>query len=191
LSAEDLLNSAFLELHVGSLYDIALGTTYDYWNQDKRQYFCCGLRLQNDKLSGIGCGAGARALGLLLLYDWAGDRIVVKGDDLSTEWRDGSIDISADLLVMLLEVDGTDWLDFAGLGFISACEIATHLREPRMIAALDEKFGLGVWRKRFVEYSHGNASTLADAIYEAQQRGLIRFRAVNADEKKPQASVNP
>lgn len=158
-----------------------MGTTYDYWNQDKRQYFNCGLRLQNDKRSGIGRGAGARALGLLLRHDWAGDRIAVMADDRSPEWRDGASDISVDLIVMLVEVDGTGWLDFDGLEFTTVCEIATLLRDPRVIGALDEKFGAAVWRKRFAECSRRNTLTLAYQIHEAQERGIIRFRTADAE----------
>lgn len=158
-----------------------MGTTYDYWNQDKRQYFSCGLGIENDKRSGIGRGSSARALGLLLRYDWAGDRIAVIGDDQSTEWRDGAIDISVDLMLMLLDIDGTGWIDFDGCGFAPACELATYVRYPRLIAVLDAMFGPAGWRKRFEDHSRANSSTLANDIYEAQQRGIISFRAAEAE----------
>lgn len=154
-----------------------VGTTYDYWNQDERQYFSSGLLIQNDKKSGVGRGAGARALALLLRCDWAGDRIALMGDEESLEWRDGATDISIDVIALLLDVDGTDWLELDGLGFDVACSLAMHLNHPGLLVALDEKFGPAGWRKRFVESSRSHTSDFADRIFEAQRRGIIRFRA--------------
>lgn len=153
-----------------------MGTTYSYWNQDKRQYFSCGLWGEASKKWGIGCGSAARALGLLLRYDWSGDRIAVMGDDQPMDWTREAIDVSVDVMVMLVDVEGPESLDLVGFNFTAVCELATHLRHARIIATLDEQFGPSVWRRRFANQSHGS-SMLAQEIYEAQRRGIIRFLA--------------
>lgn len=152
-----------------------MGTCYAYRNHDKAQYFDCGLACWNNKRSGLGCGPGARAMGLLLCADWSGDRISVENDSDSLDWQDGAIDIEVDVVLMLLETDGVEWLDVAGTGFHVASALAIHLRHPALIASLDKHFGPSAWKKRHADHVSRNTRTFDDAVHAALARGIVKF----------------
>lgn len=118
-----------------------MGATYRYVNHDLRQSFDCGLGRWNSKWSGVGCNAGARALGILLSRTWGSCRIALVGD-FSDEFellRTGYEDITVDVAVMLLESDGaSSWLDLNQPDDLQyAGDLALHLKLSWLATELD------------------------------------------------------
>jgi hypothetical protein len=160
-----------------------MGVYYHYVNHDKRQHFICGLCSWDDRFSGIGRGPGARALAILLSErgTWRNDRISVIGDDGvdSKEFEYifvNYIDIEIEAQLMLLDVDGVEWIeaviDSSPNAFSNLCQFAIHLRRPDVIALLDAKYGVGNWQRRYEEYLKRNTDTWSQKIVEAGNRRL-------------------
>lgn len=136
-----------------------MSISHFYANTDKRQYFDCGIFGWDNRFRAIGLGPGARALAILLSErgTWRNDRISVVAEtdpefgDFYEHWL--NIEIEAEL--MLLDVDGFDWLDDqvhdSTSAFLRLCDFAIYLRDPLVTRYLDGKFGVGNWNRRYRE----------------------------------------
>ena len=100
-----------------------MGEYFEYVNHDKRLLFSIGFDGCNNKFSGIGYNIGARAFCLLLtqsdhfckiynhtlLGSWIGDKVSCIGDESLWEYEyDSYRDITANIIVMLYQIDGAE-----------------------------------------------------------------------------------
>lgn len=102
-----------------------MGEYFEYVNHSKKLKFDIGLNAYNNKFSGIGITLGARAFCLLLtksehfnkvyrhtlIGSWIGDKVSCIGDE--TKWDnkyDRYLDITANIIVMLYQIDGSEKL---------------------------------------------------------------------------------
>jgi hypothetical protein len=130
-----------------------MGEVYFYVNLDRREHFSIGLGFQSNKHSGIGRNLGARALGLLLLGTWGGNRIAIIGDE-ATDGRyetlqQESRDITSRAVLMLFRDDERGLLGEAAthsslLAMLG--EFAAVFKIEAVREALDRRFG-AEWRK--------------------------------------------
>jgi hypothetical protein len=157
-----------------------MGVDYIYLNQDKRQYYRCGIFGWGSHFSAIGSGPGARALAILLSErgTWKNDRVSVVADT-SKEFDDiftSGVDIEVEVELMLLDVDGLEWiderLDQSIIAFTRMCEFAIQLRRPDVMKKLDKKFGVGKWQGRYEEYWKHNTNVWSQKVTEAGNRQL-------------------
>lgn len=143
-----------------------MGVDYYYLNHDKSQFFDSGLFGLNSRFEYIGSAPGARALAILLSErgTWMGDRISVIGDT-SEAFEDAfanGVEITVEAELMLLDVDGLDWLEarlaepYSVLTFKKAYAFATLLKRADVARALDNVFGAGKWQRQYQEYQKGN-----------------------------------
>lgn len=156
-----------------------MGVSYSYVNHDKRQYFTCGL-FTGDRFSSIGYGHSARALAILLSErgDWRGNRVSVIGDtsdEFAVLQRNG-LNVVVDVVLMLIEIDGLDWieaeLDNCTDAFMLLCNLALHLRRPDVLRLLDKKLGAGKWQRAYDNHVKGNTDLWLQKVIEARDRGL-------------------
>src|SRR4051812_772891 len=162
-----------------------MGSSYFYVNHDKAQFFNCGLFGSNDRYSQVGVGWGSRALGILLsdLGTWKGDRISVMSDEppeFDALVR-SAIDIEVEAELMLVDVDGLDWLEpwldsSIGGVFDHLCSFALLLRRADVTALLDRKFGVGKWQHRYKKHlqtqTNNNTDFWSQKVIDAKYRAL-------------------
>jgi hypothetical protein len=157
-----------------------MGVTYFYVNLDKRQFFTCGLFGRSSRYSGIGLGPSARALAILLSDrgTWRNDRISIVGDT-SEEFSDllwNGLNIEVEVVLMLIDVDGLEWveaeLDDDILAFEAMCDLAFHLRHLDVVRMLDRKHGAGKWQRKYEHHVRGNTDIWAEKVIEARDRGI-------------------
>lgn len=164
-----------------------MGVSYFYLNHDKSQFFDCGLYGCNDRFAFVGSGPGARALAILLSDrgTWMGDRISVIADTSNAfeEAFVNGVDISVEAELMLLDVDGIEWLETRlaqphSIGaFMDVCTFARLLRRSDATRALDNVFGAGKWQRKYAEHLQlNNSDTRSQAVLNAQSRGLKLLR---------------
>ena len=89
-----------------------MSDVYLYLNLDRREYLMVNALGGGNKVSSIGRNLGARALGLLLLDRWAGDRVQVAGesDALFEQAEAEFADIASVAADLVLARDGADEL---------------------------------------------------------------------------------
>jgi hypothetical protein len=158
-----------------------MGAEYYYVNHDKLQYFSCGVADENSKFSGLGMGLGARALAILLSDrgTWEGDRISVVNDysPMFLEIYQGYFDIQVEALLMLIDVDGLEWIDSelesSPSHFALACEIATYLKRRDVTHMLERKFGGGKWQERYNQHLKSDRTLRPREIAAASTRQLV------------------
>jgi hypothetical protein len=157
-----------------------MSVAYIYMNPDKKQFYHCGLLGFGSHFSAIGKGPGARALALLLSDrgTWKNDRISVVGDtsiDFENVYVDGT-DIEVEVELMLLDVDGPEWLEElleeSIIAFRTVCALAIQLRRPDVIKLLDKKFGVGKWQRTYENELKGNTDFWSQKIVDAGQRSI-------------------
>lgn len=157
-----------------------MGVDYIYLNQDKKQFFYCGIFGHSSRFSAIGTGPGARALAILLSRQgtWGDNRISVAADT-SKKFDDvflNGVDIEVEVGLMLLDVDGTDWieerLEDNIIAFKKMCGIAIQLRRPDVMKMLDKVFGKGKWQRKYENHLKGNTDTWSQKIADAGQRTI-------------------
>lgn len=153
---------------------------YAYVNHDKRQHYFCGMLGWRSDFAAIGCGPGARALGILLSDrgKWSRDRISVVSDT-SAELSDltaASVDIGVDVTLMLLDVDGTEWIDSqletSTEAFRRMCAIAIQLRRSDVLDMLNNRFGVGNWQRRYKAETDQSFDPWQIRLSEALKRGI-------------------
>ena len=157
-----------------------MGVDYVYLNGDKRQFFHCGLSGFSSRFSAIGAGPGARALAILLSErgSWRNDRISVVADT-SPEFDDVFLtgtDVGVEVELMLLDVDGLDWiegrLEDSGIAFENVCAYAIHLRRADVIRMLDKTFGAGVWQRKYERLLQSGAADWSQKVSDAGFRHI-------------------
>jgi hypothetical protein len=157
-----------------------MGVSYFYANQDKRQFFNCGLCGLNSRFWAIGSGPGSRALTILLssFGTWNGDRISVVADT-SEEFdelviRGINVEIEAEL--MLTQFDGLSWLeeqlDLSITTFTRVCCYALLLRHAGITEMLNRKYGVGKWQQQYENHLQANTDLWSEKVIEAKNRGL-------------------
>lgn len=102
-----------------------MGEYFKYTNHSKKLKFNIGLNAYKDKFSGIGLTLGARAFCLLLtqsdhfnkvyshtlIGSWIGDKVSCIGDETVWDYEYNSYqDITANIIVMLYQIDGAEEL---------------------------------------------------------------------------------
>jgi len=156
-----------------------MGVAYIYVNHDKGQFFR-GLLGWSSRFSAIGLGPGARALAILLSErgTWRNDRISVVGDT-SKEFDEifiNALDIEVEVDLMLIDVDGLEWveaeLERSILAFEKMCAFALLLRRSDLVSMLDKKFGVGKWQKRYAKHLQINTDLWSHKIVQAKNRSL-------------------
>jgi len=139
-----------------------MGIYYYYGNPDRKEYFSIGVGAEGIKRGSIGCGFGARALGLLLLEkesvpglagSWAEQRVIVFGDETASgdTFLEEGRDISSAVLLMLFADNGDALLDRADtddLLFLQLAELAIVHGANELAAALQRRFGAD-WKSRY------------------------------------------
>jgi hypothetical protein len=153
-----------------------MGLDYFYVNQDKDQFFDCGLFGTNSHFSRAGSAPGARALVILLSCgSWKGDRISVVSD-CSAEFEElvtHGLNVEVEAELMLIEFDGLDWIEeLLEVLFNRMCCYALLLRHPGIIDMLDRKYGVGKWQRRYEKHLQGNSDCWSQRVIDAQNRGL-------------------
>ena len=157
-----------------------LSASHIYVNQDREQYFDVGLFGASDNHKYVGCGPGARALGLLCNQgSWANCRITVMSDsfDEYCQVQQSFVNISVEAELMLLDTDGFRWVadshETGIIAFAQLCRFALFLDRHDVGEFLDKQYGRDKWRRKFDEHCKLNNSTHAtDLVVAAHQRGL-------------------
>lgn len=160
-----------------------MGVDYIYVNHDKGQFYYCGLLGWSSRFSAIGFGPGARALAILLSErgTWRYDRISVVADTAKEfdEIFISSVDIGVEVELMLIDVDGLEWieaeLERSALAFEKMSAFALLLRRSDIANMLDKKFGVGKWQRRYEKHLQANTDLWSQRIVEAQNRRLKIF----------------
>lgn len=135
-----------------------MGVSYFYVNHDKQQFFYSGLFGWNSRFTSLGCGPGARALGIVLSDGglWRGDRISAIGDSSDDYCRIArsfsDVEIEAEL--MLIDHDGLEWIELQDniIAFTRMCDYATYFRRQDIASLLDKTFGAGKWHRRYTRH---------------------------------------
>lgn len=157
-----------------------MGVDYIYVNQDKGQFYRCGLLGWSSRFSAIGFGPGARALAILLSErgTWRNDRISVIAET-SKEFDEifiNAVDIEVEAELMLIDVDGLEWieaeLERSILAFERMCAFALLLRRSDIVNLLDKKFGVGKWQRQYEKHLQANTDLWSQKIIEAENRHL-------------------
>lgn len=154
-----------------------MGQYFLYANLDKSEYFDVDALGGATKVGGVGCGLGARALGLLLLAGdasgvegvgaWRGDRVAAIGDYTPPGelpigappevWPYAHVrarfrDIRSTVAVLLLRHDGPDELvEVARRNdelFVLLAELALHHGVAGLAEAMQGAFG-AEWKKAY------------------------------------------
>jgi len=156
-----------------------MSISYSYANHDKRQFFTCGL-FGCARFRTIGTGHSARAFTILLSErgTWSKDRVSVVSD-VNTEFSDlqwNGLDIVVEVILMLIEIDGFDWIaaamDNDSTAFTYMCNFAFHLRDTGAIKTLDQKFGSGKWQRQYENLVKHNTDLSIQQVLTARDRGL-------------------
>jgi hypothetical protein len=99
--------------------------------------------------------------------------------DISPEFDEifmNSVDIEVEVELMLLDVDGLEWieaeLEQSILAFERMCAIALLLRRSDVVTMLDKRFGVGKWQRRYDNHLKGTTDIWSQKIVEAQNRRL-------------------
>jgi len=156
-----------------------MGVDYYYLNRDKSQFFPSGLFHYCGRFKSAGPGLGGRALAILLSEygTWRNDRIslIAEMEPEFNEMLSSGVDIEVEVEIMLLDFDGTEWIEDAlesSIVFAEMCALAILLGRVDVIALLDEKFGTGKWQKKYQEHLKCNSDYWSRKIVEARNRGL-------------------
>jgi hypothetical protein len=148
-----------------------MGTTYNYANLTKREWFDASALGGNPKLLGVGEGLTAHAFALLLvdirgqdlvsnspglLGHWAGDSIALIGDSDPAwlKYLEDFADLQADMILLVFRYDGFERLgdvaeNYAPL-FIQMCHLIVTRQAMHLEAPMKERFGPD-YLKRFKE----------------------------------------
>jgi hypothetical protein len=157
-----------------------MSASHIYANLDLKQYFDVGLFGTSDNHKDVGCGPGARALGLLCNGGtWANSRIAVLNDysDEYEQTQQAFLDISIEAELMLLDTDKFRWvedsIDTGILAFAQLCRFALFLDRKDVIYFLDSRYGRGKWHRKFDEHCKMNSPDFeTDLILAARDRNL-------------------
>ena len=157
-----------------------MGVSHLYANAAKNQFYDCGLFGFSSNFSAIGKGPGARALALLLSDrgTWKNDPVSIVAET-SPEFEKiyvCGIDIEVEVELMLIDVDGLEWLeellDRSISAFHTTCALAFLLRRADLVAMLDKKFGIGKWQRKYENDLKGTTDYWSQKIVEASQRSV-------------------
>jgi len=91
-----------------------MGIYYHYVNHSKKEWFATDSLGGSPRLRSLGYTPASRAFHLLLASPhgrWLGDSIAILGDDSEGDWdliQEEYTDIQADVILMLIQKDGTD-----------------------------------------------------------------------------------
>ena len=157
-----------------------MSASHIYVNLDRKQYFDVGLFGASNNHKYVGCGPGARALGLLSNGgSWASCRIVVVNDysDEYLQTQQSFVNITIEAELMLLDTDGFRWVDDSPdlciLAFSQLCRFALFLDRPDVVDFLDSRYGRGKWKRKFDENCRLNNSTYwTDMVLAARDRNV-------------------
>lgn len=145
-----------------------MGTYFHYVNFTRRERFRISALGGGDKFSAVGRTLAARAFEVMLTrrgpsdprdsYDaccgWGGDQVAVVGDDREPDWeaiRTNYVDIGANVILLLIEVDGFERVaEAAGQDinlFMQLCHLATTGQSELLEKELARHFGKDFRRK--------------------------------------------
>ena len=146
-----------------------MGTYFHYVNFTRRERFSISALGGGDKFSAVGRTLAARAFEVMLTmrgsanlpdsYEparcrWGGDEVAVVGDDSDPDWeaiRTGFVDIGANVILMLMEVDGFEPVREAAERdaslFMQLCHLATTGQSRPLEGELERHFGEDFRRK--------------------------------------------
>lgn len=157
-----------------------MSASHIYANLDLEQYFDVGLFGTNNNHKNVGCGPGARALGLLCNGGtWTNSRIAILNDysDQYEQMQQAFVDISIEAELMLLDTDQFRWvedsLDTGILAFAQLCRFALFLDRKDVADFLDSRYGRGKWHRKFDKYcklNHPDCKT--DLVLATRDRNL-------------------
>ena len=146
----------------------SMGTTYNYANLTKREWFATDALGGSAKLSGLGLNLTARAFNLLLVQGyaptaaadpirpgrWAGDAVAIIGDtdDNWLRYNDEFADLAADVILLVFSCDGFERIASVAEEdshlFIQICHLVVTRQAPDLEPHVKQWLGTSI-RQRY------------------------------------------